>query len=126
MFYFRNNNLFPFRKKTLTKTVSHQINYVRSACGINNFVKMLSIYKTLNFGTSSLKGICSHLTEMMDPPMHIGVLMSMVMIHPVCNNGGHLAGCCVIQIDQRLAPDLFRQHREIAADPLKSHGWSRY
>src|SRR5699024_4639296 len=109
-----------------TKTVRHQIYSVGSARGINNFMQMLGIYKALDFGTRSLKGICSHLTEVMDAPMHIGVLMPMVVIHSVCNNGRHLAGCSIIQINQGLVPNLFRQHREITADLLKVHGGSRY
>src|SRR6202171_3515296 len=53
----------------------------------------------------------------MQPAMHIGVFGFVGFAHALEHGIRLLRGCCVVEINQRLAIDLHGQRREIFPDP---------
>jgi hypothetical protein len=61
----------------------------------------------------------------MHPPVDIGVLRAVEPGDRVDDDLGLLAGSCVVEVHQRLAPNSLAENREILPDPGDVQGRSR-
>ena len=101
----------------------HQIDGLGGIAGKHHFIRAGCPHKSGGRSTGSLESLGGAGTELMRPPVHIGVVTAVVAAQSVKHRPGLLAGSRVIEIDQgtTLSVQLI-QNRKISTSPFrKSH-----
>ena len=97
--------------------LGHQIDRFSSATGPDHLATVRRIDKAGNRLAGGLEGTCGPAAQGMGGAVHVGVVGPIVVRDGIQHHLGFLGSGGVIQIDQRVAVDLLRQGRKLAAQP---------
>jgi len=125
--HFGDQDLISFFQNGATEARSHQVDRFGGAAGEDNFFSTACVQELSGAFPSGFVSVCGSVAEFVNAAMDIGMVSLVVASHGVQHLYGFLAGCRIVQVDQRVAVDLLIQDGKIRSRPrtqcILGGGW---
>ncbi len=116
MLHFSYQDFVTFPDKSFSERKSHQVDAFRGTPGKNNFFIRTGMNEFPDNFAGFLIGIGTFITQKMDPPVYIRVILQVIFVHFFNDLQRPLSRRPIIQVYQAFSVYLFFQYREIFPD----------